>query len=369
MARNIVVCCDGTGNQISTDPTNVMRLWSAIDHDSTDQLAFYDPGVGTLGDPRILTPLRKSLRKKLDGAIGLSIRDNFIDAYSFIARNYADGDRIFLFGFSRGAYTARAVAGAISLFGLVRPGHDHLTPYVWRSFSNDDGDEDSPTLFQTAARFRKRFTRKVPIHFVGVWDTVSSFGLITHFRTLPCTRTNPSVGIFRHAVAIDEHRACFRANLAEPADGQDFGQVWFAGVHSDVGGGYPESDSGLAKIPLRWVLQEAKNAGLLLDPSRVREVLDDPAPDPNGEIHESLIGWWRMLEFLPQRRFYFPKKRLAWRWPNWFRRRCLQPTDCPVPVIHGSVRLRMSNGQYKPRNIPSNAIWLSEQDSQFGDLT
>jgi uncharacterized protein (DUF2235 family) len=366
MPKNIVVCCDGTGNQVSTDPTNVMRLWSALDRDE-NQVAFYDPGVGTLGDPRILTPIRKHLRKKLDGAIGLSIRDNFIEAYSFVARNYQPDDRIFFFGFSRGAYTARAVAAAIHLFGLIQAEHENLTPYVWRSFSNDDGDEDAKTLFSTAARFHKRFTRKVPIHFIGVWDTVSSFGLITNFRTLPHTRKNPSARVVRHAVAIDERRACFRANLFDPGvAGQDYQEVWFAGVHSDIGGGYPEADSALAKVPLRWMMKEAALHGLRLGSNHSGEVLADPAPDSGGPSHESLVGWWKLLELLPQRRFDYSKGGLAWHLPNLFGRRQMERVDCPPPVVHASVRERMNRLGYRPKNLAKNCLWLEEADAPQG---
>ena len=361
MAKNIVVCCDGTGNQLGANATNVLRLWSALVRDQS-QVCFYDPGVGTLGDPRVLGVWRRQLRKRLDGAIGYSIRDNFIDAYSFIARRYTDGDRIFLFGFSRGAYTARAVAGAIHLFGLLEPAHENLAPYVWRTYSNDDGDEDADDLFGTAARFRKRFTRTVPIHFVGVWDTVSSFGLITNFRTLPHTRSNPSVAVLRHAAAIDERRACFRCSRCDPTvPGQDTKEVWFAGVHSDVGGGYPEKEAGLAKIPLRWMLGEAGAHGLALDPARVAEALADPPPDPAARAHESLAGWWRLLEFLPQRRWTHGKKKFGWCAPNFFAPRRMTDDEVRAPLVHDSVRARRAQTGYSPKNFPPQVMWVADQ--------
>lgn len=355
MSRNIVVCCDGTSNQISGYPTNVLRLWSALKQPTQSQIAFYDPGVGTLGDPTNWSMFQRRLRKKLDNAIGLSIGDNFADAYGFLAQTYQPGDRIFLFGFSRGAYTARAVAGAIHLFGLLRPEHANLTRYLWRSYSNDEGDEDAAVLFNTANRFKKRFGRAVHVHFLGVWDTVSSFGWITQFRTLPHTRKNPSVSIVRHALAIDERRACFRANMLNRAsDTQDFKELWFAGVHADVGGGYPEEESALAKIPLLWMMEEAESAGLIFDPANKQDVLSDPAPDPCGVQHQSLAGWWRLLEYLPQRRFKFDKKRWGWHWPNRGRLRDMQPKGCDPPVIHESVRQRMERASYKPRNLRLN---------------
>src|SRR5688500_17454032 len=112
MPRNIVVCCDGTGNEIASHETNVLRLYRALERDE-GQLTFYDPGVGTLADPMALTRWRKFVQRKLDATIGRSLCQNFSDAYRFVSRNYQEGDQIYLFGFSRGAYTARAVAGAI----------------------------------------------------------------------------------------------------------------------------------------------------------------------------------------------------------------------------------------------------------------
>lgn len=364
MPKNIVICCDGTGNQVSSEPTNIMRLWSALVLDD-NQIGFYDPGVGTLGEPRMLGFFRKQVRKRLDGAIGYSIRDNFIEAYSFIARQYQPDDKVFLFGFSRGAYTARAVGAAIHLFGLTRPEHENLAPYVWRTFSNDDGDEDAKTLFQTANRFHQRFTRKVPVHFVGVWDTVSSFGFITHFRTLPHTRSNPSVAVLRHAVSIDEHRACFRANLCERgAPQQDFQEVWFAGVHSDVGGGYPEEEAGLAKVPFRWMVKEAVAKGLRIDPDRYQETLLTPPPDAKAKPHESLRGWWRVLEVLPQRRWNHKKGRHSWRLPNLFRRRGMTSEECPHPSVHVSVRERMNGAGYRPKNFPPHVVWVEDESPE-----
>lgn len=359
MRRNLVICCDGTGNQITTHPTNVLQLWSALARDD-DQVGFYDPGVGTLGDPRILNPWRRQLHKRLDAAIGFSIRENFVEAYSFLAREFQPDDRVFLFGFSRGAYTARAVAGAMHRFGLVHPEHQNLVAYVWRTYSNDDRDEDDDTLFATAARFRKRFAREVRIHFLGVWDTVSSFGLVTSFRTLPDTRANASIDTVRHAVAIDEHRACFRLNRFEPGvAGQDLEEVWFAGCHSDVGGGYPEEESELARVALRWMMRHGAEHGLRFDAERCREVLSDPQPDGCGMMHESLRGWWKLLEFLPQRRFTYKKKRLTWHVPNLFRRRKVKQGGL-VPLVHESVRERMTTEGYRPRNLPRQCHWIDD---------
>jgi uncharacterized protein (DUF2235 family) len=358
--RNLVLCCDGTTNQIASEPTNVMLLWQALIRDA-GQICYYDPGVGTLGHAQAITMWRRQIRKRLDAAIALSIRDDFIASYGFLVRHYRPGDRVYLFGFSRGAYTARAIAGAIHLFGLLLPEHENLAPYVWRTFGNDDGDEDTKTLFRTAARFRKHFTREAKVHFLGAWDTVSSFGFITRYRTLPYTRENRSIAVVRHAVALDERRACFRANLFEPGvRGQDLREIWFAGYHGDIGGGHVQDKAAASKLALRWMLGEAVAAGLRLDAARCDESLTDPIPDPVAPLNNSMTGWWRLLEFLPQRRYLHAKKRKAWRPPNWFRRRWpASSQDSPTPM-HWSTRARCEKSAYNPPNFPKHVVWVDD---------
>jgi uncharacterized protein (DUF2235 family) len=353
MPKNIVICCDGTGNQISTNPTNIIRLWSSLVRDER-QLTYYDPGVGTMGEPRAITRLRKFVSRLLDSGVGLGIRENFAEAYIFLAKHWNPGDAIYLFGFSRGAYTVRAVAGAIHMFGLARTEHENLVPHMWRTFANDDQDVDKRELFSTASRFKPHFARSVRIRFLGVWDTVSSFGFMTRFRTLPYTRMNPAVDVVRHAVSIDECRACFRDNLFEQATpDQDLKEVWFPGVHSDVGGGYSTNSGGLAKIPLGWMLDEAGAEGLLVDPVRKRAEMTNPPPDVRAKLHTSLKGWWHLGELLPQRSWNQSSKGMAWRRPNLWRSRCM-PDGAR---IHHSVQQRMEQVQtYRPRNLPKQFI-------------
>src|SRR5262249_39184470 len=153
-------------------------------------------------------------------------------------------------------------------------------------------------------RFNRCFgvTPKPQVHLVGAWDTVSSFGWFWDFRTLPYTASNPSVAHVRHALAIDERRAGFPANLFFPGEDQppNCKQVWFAGVRSDVGGGYPEEEASLAKVSLAWMLREAQGLGLLVNDAERAYLMDTkggPA-DPCGPIHQSLAGFWKVMEYL-----------------------------------------------------------------------
>jgi uncharacterized protein (DUF2235 family) len=222
MARNIVVCCDGTDNEIATDSTNVLRLYRMLERDQR-QATYYDAGVGTLVDPAAISLLRKYLSRRLDAAIGLRVRDNVIAACRFLARTYQPGDRIYLFGFSRGAYTVRAVAGLIHFLGLLRSELENLLPLAWALYANEAHVYPVSQRFAGGNRFNRCFgvTPKPPIHFLGAWDTVSSFGWFWNFQTLPHTAVNPSITHFRHALAIDERRACFPANLYFPQPEQE----------------------------------------------------------------------------------------------------------------------------------------------------
>ena len=180
MPKNIAVCCDGTDNEVATDSTNVLRLYRMLERDHR-QVAYYDAGVGTLADPAAISTYRKLLSRRLDAAIGLRVRENVIAAYSFLARTYEQGDFVYLFGFSRGAYAARAVAGMIHFLGLLRPELAHLAPLAWSIYADD---ASKPISVSAAFRWRESHQslfRNNATHsdrMVGVWHTVSSFGWI-----------------------------------------------------------------------------------------------------------------------------------------------------------------------------------------------
>jgi hypothetical protein len=207
-------------------------------------------------------------------------------------------DALFMFGFSRGAYTVRAVASLLHMYGLLPPGNEPLVPYAIRMM-NAANKQKGGGAFKLAQDFRATFRGIVcRPHFVGVWDTVNSVGWVEDPLKLPYSANNPDIAIGRHAASIDERRAFFRANLWQPdpptADGgpKDLKQVWFPGIHCDIGGGYPEAQSGLSKFALEWILREAASAGLLVDRARVDEVMGRTGPNsqrPNRP-HEGCSG-------------------------------------------------------------------------------
>lgn len=351
--KNIVICCDGTSNEVAGNQTNVLRLFRMLTRDRARQLIFYDAGVGTHADPTAQWPLRRRIQKHLDSAIAMSIRGHVIDAYRFLVHHYADGDRVFLFGFSRGAYTVRALAGMIYRCGLLCPEFENLALYAWSLFSDEDGGGDRERIFGGSARVKKVFGRNIQIHFVGVWDTVSTFGWIWDLLTVPNTDKNPSIIHIRHAISIDEQRSCFEPVLINPQHSQTVCEVWFPGVHADVGGGYPEKEGGLSRISLEWMLNEAFQQQLLVDMDVVREQLarigNPPAtPCAFDEIHNESQKWgWRLQGWAPRRKFMVAGRRYRWQWPN-----CAQPRAYPFnPSIHRSAASRAANTYlaYKPR--------------------
>ncbi|GAA0594676.1 DUF2235 domain-containing protein [Craurococcus roseus] len=362
MPKNLVVCCDGTANEFARDHTNVLKLFSALVQEPGAQLAIYHPGVGTMEAVGALTSTAREVTKLLGKAIGYGLETDIRDAYASVMEFHEEGDRLFLFGFSRGAYTVRAVASLLHMFGLMRRGQERLIPYAIRMMSaldrEDAGFPDGSrsaarrAFFEQAERFKATFSDRVcRPHFVGVWDTVSSVGWIENPLKLPWTANNPSIRIGRHAVSLDERRAFFRTNLWVPAEPPkrsgpaDLMQVWFPGAHGDVGGGYPEEESGLSKFALGWMACEARKAGLLVDRGRFDLVMgragDGYAPaDPDACLHESLRGWWRLAEFVPRKRGDRRAGR-GGRRMNLFRRR----DPPPAPLVHDVAFLRRG---YRP---------------------
>lgn len=338
MPKNIVICCDGTGNEYGEQNSNVVKLYQALKRDCCEQVVYYHPGVGTMGAKNALTAFGKWWTKVRGLAFGYGLSENIADAYRFLMQTFEPGDAVFVFGFSRGAYTARALCGLVRMFGVMSPGNEGLIPYAIRVFKRNDDSflarvAARPSKFFIAAGFKDTFSRKCKPHFVGVWDTVSSVGWILDPigmkpGSLPYTADLAEVSTVRHAVSIDERRAFFRQNLVHEAPGRDIKQVWFAGVHSDVGGSYPEGESGLSKISLRWMLREAESAGLLLD-TRVADAvlgakLEYVPPLANAMMHNSLTGFWRLGEF----------------WPKWTKRQ-ISPPGIEPPKFRGGPRLNL----------------------------
>ncbi len=272
MARNIILCLDGTSNQYSATNTNVVKLYAMLDRARNDQLAYYQPGIGTFAPPGVWGRLKQWFITRLDLAIAWLLSDHVQDAYRYLMRYYQEGDQIFIFGFSRGAYTARVVAGMLHKVGLLTQGNEELIPFAWDMYKNQRDETISDG-------FKRTFCRPVRVHFLGLWDTVSSIGWAWAPQHLPYTLNNNSVDTVRHAVALDERRVYFVQNLwgTRPVDVE---QVWFPGVHCNVGGGYPEDLSGLSATALKWMTGKAEAAGLILDPLMKAIVL--PAQNTPG---------------------------------------------------------------------------------------
>ncbi len=353
VGKNIVICLDGTGNQFKEDNSNVVKLYRVLKRDPKVQVAYYDPGVGTLADPDYKTPVAKKLNKAFGLAFGRGLTRNLEEAYSYLMEHYETDDRIFVFGFSRGAYTARALAGFIYSCGLLEKGCQNMIPYAMKLFKTKKKVD-----FQILRKFQNTYGRTCSIQLLGLWDSVRTFGWIYDPIFLPYTTNNKGVKAVRHALAIDERRAFFRQMHwgSQDRDTQDVKEVWFAGVHSDVGGGYPEEESGLAKIALKWMIEEACSAkfGLKIDKEKYnRYVLGlgkdgkYVGPDAAAEPHESLKGAWRAVQYLPQRVWDPIEKRKALRF-----REQLRPIE-DRSTLHHSVLSRMGARDYKPPNLNS----------------
>lgn len=355
MPKNLVLCCDGTNNQFDGHHTNVIRTYK-VARRHPGQLTYYDPGVGTMPEPWRATKFQKRWAMLKGLAMGSGFLENVSDAYRFLMVNYEPGDKVFLFGFSRGAYTARAVAALLRSIGLLHPATEHVITYAQRYWQSDFGSQ-SPGG-RICEEFKSTLSRPCPVHFIGVWDTVGSVGYINHFRSFPHTARNPEVSHVRHAVSIDERRSTFRQNLMEPIfDAQDVKNVWFAGVHSDVGGGYPPGEAGLAKITFEWMMREAGACGLEIDHAAyLRELQEGAAPDPCGPSHISLKSVWWLGEILPMKRFSWDDKKWHWHWiKGGFNqaRRVLRNSDKPFVALHDSVLDRLKQcADYRPPNIP-----------------
>jgi uncharacterized protein (DUF2235 family) len=298
MPSSIVICCDGTWNSADQEAvngelcvTNVLKIACRLKKENDVhelQIVYYDQGVGT----------GNALDRIVGGAFGDGLEANIHDAYRFLIANYEPGDRIYLFGFSRGAYTARSLAGMIRRCGILDRTKVREYPNAKRIYRTTRSAED-----QAAVEFRKRAAIELDtsIQCVGVWDTVGALGIPLRafgrqnkekYEFLD-TRLSKAIKYAFHALAIDEHRGTFKPTLWDsvPITGQTVQQVWFAGAHSDVGGGYPEHS--LSDITLEWMMSAAEMAGLEFDPAVVG-ALKPPKPDPLQPAHNSRKGLYNV---------------------------------------------------------------------------
>jgi uncharacterized protein (DUF2235 family) len=292
MSKRIVIACDGTWNRPDevhhgrACPTNVVKLARAIAPEGQD--VFYERGVGTARFERLR-----------GGMFGFGLSRNIRDCYRHLAYNYDPGDELFLFGFSRGAFTARSLAGFIGNSGILRREHAGRVDEAYELYRDRDDPAKKPSG-ATARAFRANYSHdEVPIRFVGVWDTVGSLGIplrvaaLTKRWSFHDVRLGAHVETACHALSIDERRGPFEPTLwerqATAPKTQTLAQVWFSGVHSDVGGGYPESD--LADVPLRWMAARAAAAGLVLNAGWEEAT----HPDALAQDHPSRKGFYRLM--------------------------------------------------------------------------
>jgi len=297
--KNIVICFDGTGNQVrARDNTSVVRLFSLLDlSDAARQVGYYDPGVGTMGSSRSWTPWGQATTKVLGLGFGMGLRENLGEAYEFLMRRYQDGDHIYVFGFSRGAYTARALCGMLLKLGLLRDGAQNLVPYAVSLFTARNPDWVRLGQFGSALSRRGADGRMgLRVHYLGIWDTVKAAGMLRGGLKWPDTRQLPNVDRIRHAVSIDEKRRPFGEYLvhevarpAKNAPPRSLSEVWFAGVHSDVGGTF--EDHELSDIALKWMVEDAVAWDLLVLPKPYAAALAVERGFAHGRIHEMGRTW------------------------------------------------------------------------------
>ena len=294
MNRNLVVCCDGTWNVPThrsngvLTPTNVLLLHNVAEKSDT-QLKYYHPGVGTEG----------GIWDKVTGGItGKGLERNIMSAYKWLGMNYEDGDKIFLFGFSRGAYTVRSLAGMITKCGLLDLKMIKDQDEIWKRIEN------------VYRRYRSKTYKcvniisEIRIHFIGVWDTVGALGIpeeLPFLRKLLCKpakysfhdlKLSDNINNARHAVALDETRVSYIPTLWNTKrSNRRVKQVWFPGVHSDVGGGYLEK--GLSDGALEWMINEAVEQGLQIKHKLYKQIM----LRYTDVLHDSYSGIFKFLKF------------------------------------------------------------------------
>lgn len=345
MPKNLVICCDGTDNKLTiNENTNVLHLYSCLEK-SDEQLTYYHPGVGTIAPSGAKNWLVRKWNIMKDLVSASSLEDNVKDAYLFLMENYQDGDKIFLFGFSRGAYTVRMLSGLIEMFGLLQKGNYGHLRYALEIYVKGD------KMFEIANAFRSRFSRKVDIHFIGIWDTVvAAGGLINYYKSFPYSRSLGIAKTVRHAISIDERRKHYDFYEVSETH-KNCKEVLFAGVHSDVGGSYPIE--GLSKLALEWMLGEASNQDLKLLKKKVDYYVyginsNYQKPDYTLDIHNSLSIGFKLFDFMPRARY---KKGSGYHdmildFRLWPLRKFKQGT-----FIHKSVIDKIATNKYKPANL------------------
>lgn len=390
MGRRIVVLSDGTGNSAGKlFRTNVWRFYQALDLSQASQVALYDDGVGSSS----FKPLAI-----VGGAVGWGLKRNILDLYTFLCRNYVpaqDGqpaDTIYGIGFSRGAFTIRVLTKFVLSEGLVAgfSSNDELrrkARYLYRSFRRKESKDRRAAVLAKSGRairdalvflydnvFRRdalqpiRTTPVSEIAFLGLWDTVDAYGLPVYELkrgidryiwplALQDDKLDGRIQKACHALSIDEKRTTFQPLLwdetgqaiAQNTDEEKLTQVWFVGVHSNLGGGYP--DDGLSHVSLRWMIREARERGLTFNPAALE--LFDAGVSPYGRLYNSRAGLAAYYRYQP-RRLDPPRD--------------MQGAEIPCPKIHETVIWRMAAGTdaYAPFSLPAELRVVVDQGISAG---
>ncbi len=295
--KRIITCSDGTWNKPNQDykgepvTTNIQKIFEAIcnsDGQQIQQIKYYDEGIGAEGS---------WLNRWLDGATGKGIDENILSAYKFILWNYEPGDQLYLFGFSRGAYTARSLAGLIRNCGILKNNDLSLIREAYRIYRARNPITDPKGEEALAFKQKHAYYENLRIKFIGVWDTVGALGIPSRWfqwynnqkYQFHDTTLSSITEYAYQALAIDEKRSNFMPTLWEKSDKvlrgevpQLVQQVWFPGVHSNIGGGYP--DKGLSDITLNWMVKKAQAAGLGFEKKYLETAIN---PNVAGELYNS----------------------------------------------------------------------------------
>lgn len=338
MKKRLIVCCDGTWNwpDQKGNPTNVVKLTRAIlptAADGTVQTVFYDTGVGT----------GNRLDRLAGGMFGVGLGENVKQAYASLALNHASDDEVYLFGFSRGAFTVRSLGGLLGLVGILDKRHMDKFRHAWDYYRTPPRQRTPRQREEFLRRFGDAPPRKIKIDFIGVWDTVGALGIpfgplrLFGKRKFQFHNTNLGDNVVRayQALAIDERRRVFTPAIwkreagiedrlrAYGIEDQVIEQTWFAGAHSNVGGGYP--DTGLSDVAFVWMARKAQACGLALDQAYV----DQKQEGTRHLLVDSRSFRWRLLPA---------------------RDRILCTTDPSERVHHTAVsRLDATDGAFEPR--------------------
>ena len=301
--KRIIICCDGTWNEPEqasenpedkAEPTNVLKMVRTVSPNDTkgvSQVVYYDEGVGTAG----------LWDKYAGGGLGLGLSTHVKRAYRFVANNYADGDEIYLFGFSRGAYVARSLAGFIGAMGLLHKQHMNRLPEAYELYRTKPKKRPASKYRPIIEGLDPAPRSPVPVKFIGVWDTVGALGAPTPFLKrlsrsyvrFHDTELGRNVENAFHAIGVDERRRPFHPDLwtGEIGDKQIVYQVWFSGVHSNMGGGY--KNRVLSDLTLFWMMECAEKFGLKFqDQAKART----PRPAEDGRVEDSFTFGYKAMK-------------------------------------------------------------------------